>query len=315
MDVLGGLDTLPLGKSAKDTSSFGALTRDVTISDRSIKFISAGDIALHNRTKSGSDGLPTGPALLVGLAAGLLSGVFGVGGGILIVPGLVFLARMDQRTSHGTSLAAVLPIAASSLVTYWVHDHVDWPVAAWLVVGALIGAVAGTALLNVLPHRTLAIAFSVVLLVSAVRLFISMGAQGRGALAVGSAIALVVIGLVTGVLSGLLGVGGGVVMVPAMMMLLHVEGVIAKGTSLAVIIPTAAMGTWRNRSKNNVDMRAAGVVAASGIVAAVAGGWIAARMSDSLSNFLFATLLIVVAVRLLFQARRDRRIDVTVVVE
>jgi uncharacterized membrane protein YfcA len=252
---------------------------------------------------------------LVGLAAGLLSGVFGVGGGILIVPGLVFLARMDQRTSHGTSLAAVLPIAASSLVTYWVHDHVDWPVAAWLVIGAVFGAVAGTALLNVLPHRTLAVAFSLVLLVSAIRLFISMGAEGRGSLDLASAVALIVIGLVTGILSGLLGVGGGVVMVPAMMMLLHVEGVIAKGTSLAVIIPTAAMGTWRNRSNDNVDLRAAGVVATTGIVAAVAGGWIAARMSDSVSNFLFAMLLIIVAVRLLLQARRERRNDVTAVVE
>ncbi len=270
---------------------------------------------MHNRTNSESASLPTGPALMVGLAAGLLSGIFGVGGGILIVPGLVFLARMDQRTSHGTSLAAVLPIAASSLVTYWVHDHVDWPIAAWLVVGALIGAVVGTTLLNVLPHRTLAMAFSVVLLVSAVRLFISMGAEGRGAIDAGSAIALVVIGLVTGVLSGLLGVGGGVIMVPAMMMMLHVEGVIAKGTSLAVIIPTAAMGTWRNRSKDNVDLRAAGVVATSGIVAAVAGGWIAARLSDSVSNYLFATLLIVVAVRLLLQARRERRSNVTAVVE
>jgi len=270
---------------------------------------------LHNRTNSAGNSLPTGPALLVGVAAGLLSGIFGVGGGILIVPGLVFLARMDQRSAHGTSLAAVLPIAASSLVTYWVHDHVDWPVAAWLVVGAVIGAVAGTALLNVLPHRTLAVAFSVVLMVSAIRLFISMGAEGRGALNLASAIALVVIGLVTGILSGLLGVGGGVVMVPAMMMLLHVEGVVAKGTSLAVIIPTAAMGTWRNRSNDNVDLRAAGVVATSGIVAAVAGGWIAARMSDSVSNFLFATLLIVVAVRLLLQARRESRIDVTAVVE
>ncbi|MFM8870828.1 MAG: sulfite exporter TauE/SafE family protein [Actinomycetota bacterium] len=274
-----------------------------------------GGTLLHNRTNSDGHGLPTGPALLVGVAAGLLSGVFGVGGGILIVPGLVFLARMDQRTSHGTSLAAVLPIAASSLVTYWAHDHVDWPVAAWLVVGAVIGAVAGTALLNVLPHRTLAVAFSVVLLVSAIRLFISMGAEGRGALNLASAIALVVIGLVTGILSGLLGVGGGVVMVPAMMMLLHVEGVVAKGTSLAVIIPTAAMGTWRNRSNDNVDLRAAGVVATSGIVAAVAGGWIAARMSDSVSNFLFATLLIVVAVRLLLQARRDSSNHVTAVVE
>ena len=274
-----------------------------------------GGTPLHNRTNSSSSSLPTAPALLVGLAAGLLSGVFGVGGGILIVPGLVFLARMDQRTSHGTSLAAVLPIAASSLVTYWVHDHVDWPVAAWLVVGAVIGAVAGTALLNVLPHRTLAVSFAIVLLVSAVRLFISMGAEGRGSLDLASAVALVVIGLITGILSGLLGVGGGVVMVPAMMMLLHVEGVIAKGTSLAVIIPTAAMGTWRNRSNDNVDLRAAGVVATSGIVAAVAGGWIAARMSDSVSNFLFATLLIIVAVRLLLQALRESRNDVPAVVE
>jgi uncharacterized membrane protein YfcA len=175
--------------------------------------------------------------------------------------------------------------------------------------------VAGTALLNVLPHRTLAVSFSIVLLVSAVRLFISMGAEGRGALDLASAVALIVIGLVTGILSGLLGVGGGVVMVPAMMMLLHVEGVIAKGTSLAVIIPTAAMGTWRNRSNDNVDLRAAGVVATTGIVAAVAGGWIAARMSDSVSNFLFAMLLIIVAVRLLLQARRERRNDVTAVVE
>lgn len=274
-----------------------------------------GGTSLHNRTNLSSSSLPTAPALLVGLAAGLLSGVFGVGGGILIVPGLVFLARMDQRTSHGTSLAAVLPIAASSLVTYWVHDHVDWPVAAWLVVGAVIGAVAGTALLNVLPHRTLAVSFAIVLLVSAVRLFISMGAEGRGSLDLASAVALVVIGLITGILSGLLGVGGGVVMVPAMMMLLHVEGVIAKGTSLAVIIPTAAMGTWRNRSNDNVDLRAAGVVATSGIVAAVAGGWIAARMSDSVSNFLFATLLIIVAVRLLLQALRESRNDVPAVVE
>lgn len=280
-----------------------------------LKSLPFGGTPLHNRTSLASNSLPTRPALLVGLAAGLLSGVFGVGGGILIVPGLVFLARMDQRTSHGTSLAAVLPIAASSLLTYWVQDHVDWPVAAWLVVGAVIGAVAGTAFLNVLPHRTLAVAFSVVLLVSAIRLFVSMGAEGRGALNLASVIALVVIGLVTGILSGLLGVGGGVVMVPAMMMLLHVEGVVAKGTSLAVIIPTAAMGTWRNRSNDNVDLRAAGVVATSGIVAAVAGGWIAARMSDSVSNFLFATLLIVVAVRLLLQARRESRNDVTAVVE
>ncbi|MDP4692095.1 MAG: sulfite exporter TauE/SafE family protein, partial [Ilumatobacteraceae bacterium] len=81
-----------------------------------------------------------GAIVLVGLAAGLLSGIFGVGGGILIVPGLVFFAKMDQRRAHGTSLAAVLPISISSLATYWAHDHVDWPVALFLAIGAVAGA-------------------------------------------------------------------------------------------------------------------------------------------------------------------------------
>jgi len=64
--------------------------------------------------------------LIVGLGAGFLSGIFGVGGGILIVPGLVFFAKMEQRRAHVTSLAAVLPISLASLITYWGHDHVDW---------------------------------------------------------------------------------------------------------------------------------------------------------------------------------------------
>ena len=58
--------------------------------------------------------------LVVGIGAGFLSGVFGVGGGILVVPGLMIFVHMEQRRAHGTSLAAVLPIAAASLVTYWV---------------------------------------------------------------------------------------------------------------------------------------------------------------------------------------------------
>ncbi len=67
--------------------------------------------------------------MIVGLAAGLLGGLFGVGGGLIIVPGLVSLAGMDRRLAHGTSLAATLPIAAASLITYVSHGNVDWAVA------------------------------------------------------------------------------------------------------------------------------------------------------------------------------------------
>ena len=247
-----------------------------------------------------------GVIVLVGRAAGLLSGIFGVGGGILIVPGLVFFVKMDQRRAHGTSLAAVLPISVSSLATYWVHGHVDWSVALFLAIGAVAGAFLGTKLLKTVKHEILSMGFASLLIVSAVRLYWSTSGSGRDQLTLLMCIALVAVGVVTGVLAGLLGVGGGVVMIPAMMVLLGLPNVIAKGTSLAVIIPTAITGTLRNRSASNVDIRAAAIVGAGGILSAIAGGWISDRLSDSLSNALFATLLIVVAGRLVLQESRRR---------
>jgi uncharacterized membrane protein YfcA len=247
------------------------------------------------------------PIVGVGVLAGFLAGLFGVGGGILIVPGLVLAVGMGQRLAHGTSLAAVLPISITSLITYAAHDNVDWGAALWLTVGAVAGAVLGTRLLHVLPHRTLGLLFSAVLVVSAIRLFVSADATGRSDLAVSTVVALVVLGLVTGILAGLLGVGGGIVMVPAMILLFGIAPVIAKGTSAAVIIPTAVMGTWRNRMHGNVDLRAAAIVGVAGIVTAAIGGTLADVMSDELSNVLFGTLLVVVAARLLWQLHTERR--------
>jgi uncharacterized protein len=248
---------------------------------------------------------PMAPIVVVGLLAGFLAGLFGVGGGILIVPGLVLAAHMGQRLAHGTSLAAVVPISLASLASYAAHGNVDWNVALWLAIGAVCGAVIGTRLLHVLPHRTLAIIFIVVLVASALRLFLAADADGRDGLAVTSILALVAVGLVTGILAGLLGVGGGIVLVPAMIILFDVEPVVAKGTSAAVIIAAALMGTWRNRANDNTDLRAAAVIGVSGIVTAAIGGTLADRMSDTLSNVLFATLLLIVATRLAWGLRRQ----------
>jgi uncharacterized membrane protein YfcA len=259
----------------------------------------------HSNVAKSSESAPILTVVLVGIAAGFLSGMFGVGGGILIVPGLVLIAKVDQRIAHGTSLAAVLPISAASLVSYWSHDHVDWRVGLCLATGALVGAVLGTKLLNIVPHRVLAIAFAGILLVTAVRLFLPIESGTRGVLTVGNIVALVAIGVATGILAGLLGVGGGIIMVPAMMMLLHLPSAMAKGTSVSVIIPTSLMGTYRNRTKKNVDLRAAAAVGLSGIPSAIVGGWISARMSDTVSNVLFASLLVVVAIRLVLQIRSD----------
>jgi uncharacterized membrane protein YfcA len=241
----------------------------------------------------------------VGVLAGFLSGLFGVGGGILIVPGLLLVAKMEQKNAHGTSLAATLPISAASLLTYWNHGNVNWGVALPLAVGAVLGAIFGTKLLVTINKKTLAYSFSAILIVSAIRLFLTPGSTVEHALTLWSVLLLFAIGAVSGVLAGLLGVGGGVVMVPAMMILLGLPPVIAKGTSVAVIIPTAITGTIRNRSNKNVNLKAAAFVGCTGIISAVAGGYLSDAISDSLSNFLFGSLLTVVALRLFVQTVRQ----------
>lgn len=245
-------------------------------------------------------------AVAVGVLAGFLSGLFGVGGGILIVPALVVLMHTDQRLAHGTSLAAVLPIALSSTLGYGLSGKVDWPVAALLAGGAVAGAVAGTHALRVLPQRALALAFAGLLALTAVRLLVDHSdAGGRAELSAGSVAGLVLLGLASGILAGLLGVGGGIIMVPAMVVLFGIPPAVAKGTSLAVIVPTSVMGTWRNRRHGNADLPVATVVGLAGVLSAFAGSKISIGMSETVSNVLFSVLLLVVAARMLWQRLRS----------
>jgi uncharacterized protein len=246
--------------------------------------------------------------VIVGLLAGFLSGLFGVGGGILIVPALVLVLGFTQRLAHGTSLAAVLPIAISSLTSYALEDKVDWKVGGLLAVGAVAGAVIGTHILHRLPHDMLAIAFSVLLVATAVRLlFDHSDAGGRGALHAVTVLTLILVGLITGVLAGLLGVGGGIFVVPAMVVGYGIPAAVAKGTSLAMIVPTSIMGTWRNRKNHNVDLRVAGLLGLAGVASAFIGGKISVGMSEQTSNVLFALLLLFVAIRMAWLVVATRR--------
>lgn len=244
----------------------------------------------------------------VGVVAGFLSGLFGVGGGILIVPALVLLLHFTQRQAHGTSLAAVLPIAISSMASYAFEDKVDWTFGALLAVGAVAGAVLGTHVLNRLPHDALAIAFAVLLAASAIRLlFDHTEGAGRDDLTVLSVIAVILIGAATGVLAGLLGVGGGVFVVPVMVVFFGIPAAIAKGTSLFMIVPTSIMGTWRNRKKGNANLHVAVWLGMAGVVSAFLAGKISVGMSEKTSNILFAILLLTVGVRIVWQVIADRR--------
>ena len=82
--------------------------------------------------------------LATGLLAGVLSGIFGIGGGLLIVPALMFFGKMTQRAAVGTSLGALLlPVGALGVYAYWRAGDVDLKAAAWIALGMFVGAYGG----------------------------------------------------------------------------------------------------------------------------------------------------------------------------
>ncbi len=108
---------------------------------------------------------------VLGLVAGVVSGLFGVGGAIVIIPGLVLLAKMDQHTANGTSLAALLlPVGLLGFLQYYKRNQVNLTYAALVAVGLLLGAFVGAKLAGTLSDVALRRAFGVFLLLVAGKL-------------------------------------------------------------------------------------------------------------------------------------------------
>ncbi len=108
----------------------------------------------------------------IGLVAGLFSALFGVGGGVVIVPLLVVVLKFAPRPATGTSLAAIGIIALAGTVSYATRGHVEVGPAALVGIPAAVGAVAGSALQQRLATRTLSLAFAALLAVVGVRLMV-----------------------------------------------------------------------------------------------------------------------------------------------
>jgi uncharacterized membrane protein YfcA len=119
---------------------------------------------------------PVTPSLWVlggiGVASGFLSALFGVGGGTVVVPLLVLLARFDTRVATATSLAAILITALSGVTSFSLLDHVDWDGAALVGLPAVVGSLAGVRLQHRVSSRNLTLLFAAFLVAVAVVLFI-----------------------------------------------------------------------------------------------------------------------------------------------
>jgi hypothetical protein len=246
-----------------------------------------------------------GGLIWVGIATGVLAGLLGVGGGVIMVPALVALGFTRHRAT-ATSLAAVLLVALSGGIAFAFSGEVDFSTALVLGLGGLVGSTVGAHWMNRLSGVTLARVFGLVFLLVGLRLTLGGGvAETAIDLQPVLVIALeLVIGILTGIISGLAGIGGGVILVPGLVLLLGVDQHTAEGTSLIAILFTAAAGTRVNMKNRHVEWRAVWILGVAGAAIAPFAALVAQRIpADDLARA-FGVFVILNAAWTLWKSRK-----------
>jgi hypothetical protein len=244
----------------------------------------------------------------IGAIAGFASGLLGVGGGFVVVPLLVVWGRTSAARAAGTSLAAILPIAVVGAGHYYFgggSPHLNLTVAALVVLGSLPGAYLGARAVRHVPSRALQMALAVLL--AAIGAYeIARVLSGTHLTPPGQAVqpdaltAALVVGaaLLIAAASGLAGVGGGILLVPAMVLGLGMDQHVAQGTSLLAILPTAAIGALVHHRHGDVDIRAAALIGGVGAPASVLGASLALALPQAMLVLVFGSFLLAAAARM-----------------
>lgn len=245
--------------------------------------------------------------IVVGMLVGVLSGTFGIGGGTVIVPALVWLG-LSQRNAAATSTLAIVPTSISGVISYATGGHVDWLAAALLFCGMFIGGQIGSWLLSRLPElvlRWIFVAFLVFVVINQVSFVPSRDHQI--VMSVTTGICLALLGVIIGTLAGLLGIGGGALAVPSLSMLFGASDLIARGTSLLAMFPNSITTSAANLKRKLAHVKTALIIGVTAAVTAPLGTWIAGEVLPRVGAIMFACYLCVLLVRSMFVAVKATR--------
>jgi uncharacterized protein len=266
---------------------------------------------------------------IIGVLAGVLSGMFGIGGGVVIVPALVVFLTFDTVQAISTSLAALLlPVAIFAVIAYYRAGLLEVRAAALLAVGLLVTTWLGAEITLSLPADTLRRVYALFLFyigwrfVEPRKMYATWQAgriippeNSAGAAAVPPPVVeeeierpnvhwsvILALGLLAGVASGMFGIGGGAVIVPALVALLKYDQKLAVGTSLgALMLPVGLPGVLRYAADGVLEISVAAMVAAGLLFGSILGARIALNLPSRTVKRLYGLFLFFVAARFLLQ--------------
>ncbi|HVC82548.1 MAG TPA: sulfite exporter TauE/SafE family protein [Chloroflexota bacterium] len=238
-------------------------------------------------------------ALAFGALVGLSLGLVGGGGSILTVPILVYVLGESAHLATGTALAIV---GANALIGAWDHrraGRVRLPVA--FIFGGIgtVGALAGSLLNHLAPERAVLIGFALLMLATAAAMAWLRLGDRRAAERLGLSWRMVLAGLAVGVLTGFFGVGGGFLIVPALVLALGLPMRDAVGTSLVVIAINAAAALVGHLRFGGIDLEVTGLFIISGAAGAILGSRISGCIDEQRLRQGFAGVVVLIALYIL----------------
>ena len=239
----------------------------------------------------------------LGLVAGFSSAALGIGGGVIMVPGLVMLIGYSMHLAVGTSLAAIVPIAFVGIGTHYyvASENIKLVIAVFVMMGSIVGALFGAKLASKLSSSVLQKLFALLLVFTGLK-FVKIFDIPTGTVSADVIYPLlIVLGLFAGSGSALFGIGGGVIMVPVLNLFFGLSMHEAVATSLTVILPTTLAGALFHRKLANIVKEALPYVIPTALVGAVLGAVFANSVPAATLKSIFGILLLACAVKMFLQ--------------
>jgi uncharacterized membrane protein YfcA len=247
-------------------------------------------------------------ALAFGLIVGALLGLVGGGGSILAVPALVYGVGLPLSEAIPTSLVVVGSASAVAVLPR-LRRGVNWRLAGLIGAAGVATAYLGAAVNRLLEPKVLLLAFALIMVIAGVRMLRTTEAVGGACALPGGGVRwrtclpkALAVGAVVGFLTGLLGVGGGFLIVPALTLVLGLPMGLAVGTSLVIIVINSAAGFTAHLSGLQIDWGVVAAFAVTAMIASLAAGRFGANLPDAVLKRSFAILVFLVAAFVAVQA-------------
>ncbi|MAG36342.1 MAG: hypothetical protein CL878_08870 [Dehalococcoidia bacterium] len=240
---------------------------------------------------------------VIGAVGGIIAGMVGSGGGVLVVPLLVYLSGVGWESATGISAAQYFFGAISGVVPHWRRRNVHLRVGTAMMVAGVVSAQLGALLSAAMPEWTLSLLYLLLAVVAATSLLFPTREERAGAVAVempdANWLFVGSMGTLVGLVDGILGVGGGFMLVPLMVYVLQMATRQAIGTSLFVIAGTMASAVTGKLMQGQVPLLSSALVTLGAVAGAQLGARLSGRLRPSVLRRMLSVMIYMVCLRIL----------------